>query len=120
MVQTFREEKETTEDEPRSGRPSTNRTPEMIEKVRQILAQDRRQTLILIAEELGISKVTAHSIVRDGLGKRKTCSRFVSHKLTDEQKLNGWKLLETSFQRVTRNHCFWKTSSREMRPGATS
>ena len=31
--QRFREGEETTEDEPRSGRPSTSRTPEMIEKV---------------------------------------------------------------------------------------
>ena len=31
--------KETTEDEPRSGRPATSRTPEMIDKMRQMLAQ---------------------------------------------------------------------------------
>ena len=31
----FREGKETTEDVPRSGRPSTSRTPEMNEKVRK-------------------------------------------------------------------------------------
>ena len=55
----FPEEEETTEDEPRSGQPSTSRTPEMIEKVRQFLTQDRRLTLRLIAEELGISKDTA-------------------------------------------------------------
>ena len=36
----FRIGKETTEDEPRSGRLSTSRTPKMIEKVRQMLAQD--------------------------------------------------------------------------------
>ncbi|KAJ4440585.1 hypothetical protein ANN_08730 [Periplaneta americana] len=79
----FREGKETIEDEPRSGRPSTSRTPEMIEKVRQMLAQDRRLTLRLIAEELDISKDT---IVRDDFGKRKIYSRFVPHKLIDEQK----------------------------------
>ncbi|KAJ4435152.1 hypothetical protein ANN_23728 [Periplaneta americana] len=89
----FREGKETIEDEPRSGRPSTSRTPEMIEKVRQMLAQDRRLTLRLIAEELDISKDTVHTIVRDDLGKRKICSRFVPHKLTDEQKA---KRMETS------------------------
>ncbi|KAJ4446455.1 hypothetical protein ANN_13151 [Periplaneta americana] len=77
----FREGKETIEDEPRSGPPSTSRTPEMIEKVRQMLAQDRRLTLRLIAEELDISK---DAIVRDDLGKRKICSRFVPHKLIDE------------------------------------
>ena len=52
----FRKGKETTEEEPRSSRPSTSRTPEIIEKVRQMLAQDRRLTLRLIAEELGISQ----------------------------------------------------------------
>ena len=116
----FREGKETTEDEPCLGRPSKSRTPEIIEKVRQILAQDRRLTLRLIAEELGISKDMASTIVCDDLGKRKICSRFVPHKLTDKQKQNEWKLLETSFPCVTRIHCFWKTCSREMRPGATS
>ena len=39
-------------------------------------------------EPLGISKDTVHTIaiVRDDLGKRKNCSGFVPHKLTDEQK----------------------------------
>ena len=82
----FREGKETTEDEPRSGRPSTIRTPEMIEKVRQMLVQDRWLKLRLIAEQLGISKDTAYTTVRDDLGKRRICSRFMLHKFTDEQK----------------------------------
>ena len=65
----------------------------MIEKVQQMLAQDRRLTLRLIAEELGISKDTAHTIIRDYLGKWKFCSRFVPHKLTDEREA---KRMETS------------------------
>ena len=68
----FCEGKETTEDVPRSGRPSTSRTPEMIERVRQMLAQDRRLTLRLITEEVAYSKDTEHTIVRDDLGKRKS------------------------------------------------
>ena len=36
----FCEGKEMTEDEPHLGSPSTSRTREMIEKVRQMLAQD--------------------------------------------------------------------------------
>ncbi|KAJ4448109.1 hypothetical protein ANN_10121 [Periplaneta americana] len=67
----FREGKETIEDEPRSGRPSTSRTPEMIEKVRQVLEQDRRLTLRSIAEELDISKDTVHTIVRDDTDEQK-------------------------------------------------
>lgn len=82
----FRDGKETTEDEPRSGRPSTSRTPDMIERVRNMLARDRRLTLRLMAEELSISKDTVRTIVRENLGKRKICSRFVPHMLTDDQK----------------------------------
>ena len=41
MCLCFRGGKETTEDEPRSGRPPISRTLEMIEKVRQMLAQKR-------------------------------------------------------------------------------
>ena len=85
-----------------------------------MLAQDRRLTLRLIAEELGISKDTAHIIVRDYLGKRKICSRFVPHKLTDEQKA---KRMETSGDFISlcdHDPLLWKTSSREMTPDATS
>jgi len=47
----FRDRKETTEDEPCSGRPSTSRTPDMIERVRQMLTQDWPVTLRLMVEE---------------------------------------------------------------------
>ena len=102
----FREGRDTTEDAPHSVRPSTSRTPEIIEKVRQMLEQDRRLTLRLIVEELGIIKDTAHTIVRDDLGKRKICSRFEPHKLTDQQKEERMESLGTSFPCVTRIHCF--------------
>ena len=94
----FCDGKETTEDEPRSGRLSTSRTPDMIERVQQMLAQDQRVTLRLMAEELGISKDTVHTIVREDLGKQKICSRFVPHKLTDEQKA---KRMETTGDFIT-------------------
>lgn len=47
------------------------------------------------------------------------CSWFVPHKLTDEQKANGWKPLEISLACVTRIHPFCEPSSQGMRPGAT-
>ena len=89
----FREGKETTEIEPRSCCPSTRRTPEIIAKVRQMLASDRRLTLRLFAEELGIwQEYGAHHRPRL-LGKRKIWFRFVPHKLIDKQKA---KQMETS------------------------
>ena len=89
----FREGKYRTEDEPRSGRPSTSKTSEIIEKVRQMLAQDRRLTLRLIAGELGISKDTAPTIVRDYLGKRKNSSDLCR---TSSQTGRKKKRMETS------------------------
>jgi len=70
----------------------------MIERVRKMLAQDRRVTLRLMAEETGISKDTVHTIIREDLGKRKICSRFVPHKLTEERKA---KRMETSGDFIT-------------------
>ena len=51
-----------------------------------------------MAEELGISKDTVHTIVCKDLGKRMICSQFVPYKLTDEQKA---KRLETSGDFIT-------------------
>jgi len=82
----FREGKEGVDDEPLSGRPSTSTTPDNIERVRRMLADDRRLSLRLIAEELNIGLDSAHTIVHNHLKKRKICARFVPHKLTDEQK----------------------------------
>ena len=76
--------------------PSISRIPEMIDKVRQMLAQNRRLTLRLIAEYFGIRKDTPHTIVSDDLGKWKICSQFVAaqaHRRA-ESKTDGnfWRL----------------------------
>jgi len=73
-------------DDARSGRPSTARTPENVESVRHLLTEDRRTTLQIIADRLNIGKETVHQIVTEDLGKRKICARFVPHALTTEQK----------------------------------
>ncbi|GBN49183.1 Putative uncharacterized protein FLJ37770 [Araneus ventricosus] len=51
----FRDGKEDVEDGPRSGRPPTSTTSDNIERVRRMLADDRRLSLRMIAEELKIS-----------------------------------------------------------------
>ncbi|KAK9692986.1 hypothetical protein QE152_g34508 [Popillia japonica] len=59
----------------------------MIEKVRQMLAQDRRLSLRLIAEALGISI----------LGKQKICFCLVPHEFTDEQNTKRMETLLIAF-----------------------
>ncbi|XP_025155138.1 putative uncharacterized protein FLJ37770 [Harpegnathos saltator] len=89
----FRDGKEGVEDELRSGRPSTSTAPDNIEQVRRMLADDRRLSLRMIAEDLKISKENVSTIVHEHLKKRKICARLIPHKLTEEQKQNR---METS------------------------
>ncbi|GBO01788.1 Putative uncharacterized protein FLJ37770 [Araneus ventricosus] len=66
----FRDGKD-VEDEPRSGRPPTSITPDNIERVRRMLADDRRLSLRMMAEELKISLDSVSNIICEHLQKRK-------------------------------------------------
>ena len=48
----FADGKEDVKDEPRSGRSTTSTTPDNVERVRRMLAADRRLSLRMIAGEL--------------------------------------------------------------------
>ncbi|GBO35325.1 Putative uncharacterized protein FLJ37770 [Araneus ventricosus] len=67
----FRDGKEDVKDEPRSGRPPTSTTSDNVERVQRMLADDRRLSLRLIAEELKISLDSVSNIIREHLQKRK-------------------------------------------------
>ncbi|GBN95905.1 hypothetical protein AVEN_60920-1 [Araneus ventricosus] len=67
----FRDGREDVKDEPRSGRPPTSTTPDNIERVRRMLANDRRLSLRMIAEELRISPDSVSNIIHEHLQKRK-------------------------------------------------
>lgn len=82
----FRDGRESVEDDPHTGRPQSVRTPEAIEKVRDMVKCDRRLTIRVLANELNMDKETVRRILTQDLGKRKICSRFVPHHLRDEQK----------------------------------
>ena len=53
----FKEEREEVEDDHRSGRPSTSRRDENVERVRQKVRSDRRLTVRMITDELGMNSV---------------------------------------------------------------
>ncbi|GBM06990.1 hypothetical protein AVEN_125226-1 [Araneus ventricosus] len=70
----FRDGKENVKDEPRSGineSSQTSTTPDNIERVRRMLADDRRLSLRMIAEELKISLDSVRHIIHEYLQKRK-------------------------------------------------
>ncbi|GFU16064.1 protein GVQW3 [Trichonephila clavipes] len=82
----FNEDRESVEDEPRAGRPSTSRTAENEQRVRHLLNTDRRLSVRMIAEQLGMDKMVVHKIISEDLGMRKICAKLVPKVLTDVQK----------------------------------
>jgi len=94
----FKDGRESVEDEQRTGRPSTSRTESGVVRVKAVLDRDRRLSVRLIAEELGLPKTDVHRIFKEDLHMRKICAKLVSKNLSDEQKDNrvlvSWKLLD--------------------------
>jgi len=82
----FRDGREDKEDDPRSGRTTECRNDNNVERISQLLLQNRHLSLRMLAEEVNIDKDTVRKTVFDDLRKRKICSRFVPHSLTPEQK----------------------------------
>ena len=82
----FKEGREEVEDDPRSGRPSTSRTADNIERVKQMVRANRRLTVRMIAEELSINKDTVWSIITENLEMHKVCAKMVPKLLSEDQK----------------------------------
>ncbi|UYV74764.1 hypothetical protein LAZ67_12000855 [Cordylochernes scorpioides] len=82
----FKEGREDTADNERSGRPSTSTTPEKVDKVLELVREDRRITVREVAEEAGISFGSTQSIMKDILGVRRLNAVLVPKDLTFDQK----------------------------------
>jgi len=82
------EGRESIKAEPRSGRPSTSKTDNSVEKVRALVLSDRRLTVRMIASELNLNHTTDHQILTQELAMRKLCAKTVPKNLTFEQKDN--------------------------------
>jgi len=70
----------------RSGRPKSTRTEVNIADGADLVKKDRRIASRMIAESLNIPKTVVLRILKENLGKRKLCARFVPHCLTPEQR----------------------------------
>ena len=71
------------ESEACSGRPSTSRNEEMIEKVCPIVIKDCRLTLREIVEEVGISRELVQYILTEDLCMRRVSAKFIPTLLTE-------------------------------------
>lgn len=63
----FKAGRTSIDDDERSGQPVSSSTPEMIERVRQIIREDRRRTIDEVSMLVGISHGTCHKILTEDL-----------------------------------------------------
>ena len=63
----FKAGRTSTDDDERSGRPVSSSTPEMIERVRQIVREDRRRSIDEVSMLVGMSHGTCHNILTEEL-----------------------------------------------------
>ncbi|KAJ4433029.1 hypothetical protein ANN_15286 [Periplaneta americana] len=82
----FKDGRTSAESEQRCGRPQTARSAAVVERVRNLVMADRRLTVREIAEEVGVSKDSAHAIFRDDLNMNRVAAKFVPTLLSPEQK----------------------------------
>ncbi|GFT34863.1 HTH_48 domain-containing protein [Nephila pilipes] len=82
----FKDGRTSVESEQRSGRPQTTRSAANVERVRNLVTSDRRLTVREIAEEVGMSKDSAHAILREDFNMNRVAAKFVPKLLSPEQK----------------------------------
>ncbi|KAF7265654.1 hypothetical protein GWI33_020948 [Rhynchophorus ferrugineus] len=82
----FRRGEMNTEDGERSGRPKWVVTDEHIKKLHKIVLNDRKFKFNQISDTLKTSSECVHNIIREGLGMRKLCAKWVPRELTFVQK----------------------------------
>ena len=82
----FKEGREVVENDHRSGRPSTSRTNENVDRVRQKVRSNRRLTLRMIADERGMNSEKVWKIITQDLGMRKICAKMVPRLLNEGPK----------------------------------
>ena len=82
----FKRGRDSTEDDPRSGRPKTPTTDEQVDAIHRMVWDDRRLTVQQMAKTTGTSAGSVHASLTDTLGMSKLSARWEPRMLTPEQK----------------------------------
>jgi hypothetical protein len=91
----FRDGRALVEDDERVGRPKSTRTEVNIAAVANLAKNDRRIASRMIADSSNMPNTVVLRILKEDLGKRKLCARFVPHSLTPEQREDKSHLTKT-------------------------
>ena len=102
----FKRGRTSTNDAERPGRPKEVTTPEIIEKIHDIVLDDPKVKVRELTQAIGISIGSVVKILHEDLGRRKLTIKWVSSLLTTDQKRQqvcdptiGWK---------GSGFCFWR------------
>ena len=71
-----------------------------MEAVRQAVRGDRRLTVRMIAEQVGIDRQTVWEIITEELRMRKICAKMVPKLLSDDQKARRMQVCEDTLQNI--------------------
>ena len=72
---------------PRPGRPKTVMTPEFIDKIRELILEDRQFSAKSIVEQMDISRVQVGTIIHEDFDMRNLSEKWVPKCLIVDQKL---------------------------------
>ncbi|XP_025421236.1 protein GVQW3-like [Sipha flava] len=105
----FKDGRISIEDDHRPGRPLTSKTNDTIILVREKIRSDRRLTVREVANEVGISIGTCHSILSDELGMKRVSAKLVPKLLTEEQMEHRIEVCLDLKNRVSNDPSFIKS-----------
>jgi AraC-like DNA-binding protein len=93
-----------------SRRPSISRNPNVIENVHPLILEGHHLTVQEIADEVGISTGSAHSVVTENLHMCRMLAKSVPKLLSQEQQQLRLEVLRDMLEYTNRDPEFLKTS----------
>ncbi|GFS92150.1 HTH_48 domain-containing protein [Trichonephila clavipes] len=92
------EGRQSVNNDPRSGRPSTSRNEDKIAQVKAVVHSDRCLKVRTIAQECHISVGSCDEILRKDLNMRRVSAKFVQRLLTEDQQFQRLATSSDLFQ----------------------
>lgn len=102
-IQYFKSGGESTQDDPRSGRPNTAVTQSNINDVKLFIEEDPYCTYYQIEEAFSLSHGSIHTIIHEHLKLRKITSRWVPHILTEKNREERVRICKENLAKIKEN-----------------